>query len=174
MNPCFSHSLNTSPATNCIFLSKIVSTKTDCLFIWSLNCFSNSYFPLSYWRTHFIYIFLCFRISNYFLKAVFIVYFDIFNLLSTHPTLKTPIYSDLIFASKFKLFTFFLSEFVIFVNTCCSLCSYIACAFYHTYLWWTLCKSCINLQNCMFHTKIWVKKAVSLMFGWREALNFPR
>lgn len=158
MNPCFSHSLNTSAATNCIFLSKIVSTKTDCLFILSLNCFSNSYFPLSYWRTHFIYIFLCFRISNYFLKAVFIVYFDIFNLLSTHPTLKTPIYSDLIFASKFKLFTFFLSEFVIFVNTCCSLCSYMACAFYHTYLWWTLRKIALIWKIASSKLKFELKK----------------
>ena len=113
MNLCFSHLLNKSPAADCIFLYKIVFTKTNCPFILLDHSIAFPVLTFLLVITGLMF-FLCFRVSNYFLKPAFIVYFDILNLLSTHPTLKTPTCFGLIFASKFKHSTFFLSEFVIF------------------------------------------------------------
>ena len=116
MNLYFSHLLNKSLTANCIFLYKIVFTKTNCPFILLDHSivFSVLTFLLVITGLILPMFVLCFRVSNYFLKPAFMVYFDIFNLLSTHPTLKTPTCFGLIFASNFKHSTFFLSEFVIF------------------------------------------------------------
>ena len=152
MNLCFSHLLNKSPAANCIFLYKIVFTKTNCPFILLDHSIAFPVITFLLVITGLMF-FLCFRVSNYFLKPAFIVYFDIFNLLSTHPTLKTTTCFALSLQVSLNIVPFFFQNSWFLVNTCCSLCSYMASAFYHTYLWLTLCKGCINLQNCMFNTK---------------------